>query len=291
MAGGASASEAFCWTCVLRARRGARVAGVNNARLITRWCDWLAAAGRSRQTVTLRRHQLHRLDGDVDDLLAVTVDDLAAWLAGHDWAPTTRKSHRDALRSFSGWAAATGRISASPAAALEALPLPPRAARPAPQEAVAAALAVADDRTRLMLLLAWKAGLRRGEIARVQADDLMRDLVGWSLLVHGKGGRERVVPLADDVAFLLRRRGDGFAFPGQDHGHLSAPRVGELVSEVLPGHWTAHTLRHHFATRTYAASRDLLAVQRLLGHAKPETTMAYVGLDVDALRAAVAWAS
>ena len=47
---------------------------------------------------------------------------------------------------------------------------------------MAAALAVADDRTRLMLLLAWKAGLRRGEIARVQADDLMRDLVGWSLL-------------------------------------------------------------------------------------------------------------
>ena len=119
----------------------------------------------------------------------------------------------------------------------------------------------------------------------------MRDLVGWSLLVHGKGGRERIVPLADDVAFLLRRRGDGFAFPGQDHGHLSAPRVGELVREALPGHWTAHTLRHHFATRTYAASRDLLAVQRLLGHAKPETTMAYVRVDVDTLRAAVAWAS
>ena len=55
--------------------------------------------------------------------------------------------------------------------------------------------------------------------------------------------------------------------------------------------WTAHTLRHRFATRTYAAARDLVAVQELLGHAKPETTRLYIETPPDSLRAAVAWAA
>ena len=141
-----------------------------------------------------------------------------------------------------------------------------------------------------MVHLAARAGLRRGEIARVQRDDVTRDLVGWSLLVHGKGGRERLVPLVGDLAVMLRERPDGFIFPGDDGGHLSAPRVGELVSEVLPSGWTCHTLRHYFATNAYRATHDLLVVQRLLGHAKPETTAGYVGLGPD-LRAGVAWAA
>lgn len=261
--------------------------------LISDWCAWLAAAGRTRQTVALRRHQLGRLASDVPDLLGASTDVLAAWLAGHDWAPATLKAHRDALRSFYAWCCSTGRLSRSPADALGAVRVPPAVARPAPADVVAGALVEADDRVRVMVSLAAHAGLRRGEIAQVAAGDLARDLVGWSLLVHGKGRRERVVPLADETAWQVRRRSDalggGWLFPGEDHGHLSPARVGELVSDVLPGGWTCHKLRHYYATRTYAATRDLLAVQRLLGHAKPETTMGYVGLGRDELRAAVAW--
>ena len=65
--------------------------------------------------------------------------------------------------------------------------------------------------------------------------DLVEDLAGYSLTVHGKGGHIRVVPLADDVAELVIRAcqdGAGWALPGDDHGHLS-PRSG--TREDRPG--------------------------------------------------------
>lgn len=141
-----------------------------------------------------------------------------------------------------------------------------------------------------MIELAARAGLRRGEIARVHSDDLVQNGRVWALCVHGKGGRERVVPVPADLAHQMRETG-GWLFPGADQGHLSPHRVGDLVAAALPGGWTCHTLRHRFATRSYQASGDLLAVQRLLGHAKPETTQIYVQLDVSALLAATSWAA
>ena len=66
-------------------------------------------------------------------------------------------------------------------------------------------------------------------------------------------------------------------------GHLSPRYVGKLAAEVLPPTHTLHTLRHRFATNIYRASRDLYAVQRLLGHGSPSVTQRYVGLDVDEL--------
>lgn len=260
--------------------------------LVGEWCAWLTAAGRSAQTVALRRHQLARFVADVGDPLAIDADAVAAWLASRGWAAATLRSHRDALRSFYEWAVASGRLDRSPAAGLGPVRVPARVARPTPAEAVASALACPDPRTRLMVSLAAHAGLRRGEISRIHSEDLRRDLVGWSLLVHGKGGQERLVPLVEDVAFGLRRSTPaGFVFPGAVGGHLSAARVGELVSGVLPAGWTCHTLRHYFATNAYAATRDVFVVQRLLGHAKPETTAGYVGIGFDALRAGVTWAA
>ena len=160
-----------------------------------------------------------------------------------------------------------------------------------PEDILNAALAAADDRVRLMLQLASREGLRRGEIARVHSDDLTRDLGGSSLLVHGKGGAERIVPVGDDLARMLRHLPYGWAFPGAIDGHLSAARVGELVSAVLPRGWSAHPLRHRFATVTYAGCHDLLTVQQLLGHSRPETTQLYVQLPDDSLRDALRWAA
>jgi hypothetical protein len=55
-------------------------------------------------------------------------------------------------------------------------------------------------------------------------------------------------------------------FPNGAGGHLTPGHVGKLIARVLPGDWTAHTLRHRYATRAYRGSHDLRAVQRLLGH-------------------------
>ena len=90
-----------------------------------------------------------------------------------------------------------------------------------------------SGRLTVILRLAREAGLRRAETAQVHDHDLVEDLAGYSLTVHGKGGHIRVVPLADDVAELVIRAcqdGAGWALPGDDHGHLSLRYV--LLAEA-----------------------------------------------------------
>ena len=259
--------------------------------MIDDWLTYLRAAGRPDTTIRLRRHQLQRLEQVHPDLAAVTTDDLVRWLGRPGWSADTRRSHRAAVVTFYAWAARTGRIPGDPTLTLPCVRPSHHVARPAPDNVITEALASADDRVWLMLSLAARCGLRRGEIAQVHSADLVRDLVGWSLTVRGKGGRQRIVPVPDALADVIRLRGDGWLFPGRIDGHLSPARVGDLISGALLGDWTAHTLRHRFATAAYAGSRDLLAVQDLLGHAKPETTRTYVRPPSDALRAAAAWAA
>jgi integrase len=145
----------------------------------------------------------------------------------------------------------------------------------------------ADARVLLMLRLASGLGMRRGEVARVHTDDLTRDLVGWSLRVHGKGSRDRTLPLPDGLARDIIARGPGFVFPGSVDGHLSARWVGKLVSRMLPGADTMHSLRHLAATELHNATHDLRLVQRVLGHASLATTQVYVHVDDDAMRRAI----
>lgn len=255
--------------------------------LIALWTAWLLARDLAPQTVRLRAYQLRRFAESHPQLLTVTVDVLAAWLGRSGWSTDTRRSQLAALRSFYGWAHASGRIEADPSRLLPRIRHSQHKARPAPDRAVRVAMIAADSRTRLMLTLAVRQGLRRGEIAVVHSDDLLEDLTGWTLRVHGKGRKDRDVPLADDVATRLLALPEGWAFPGETDGHLSAGHVGVLMARALPGDLTAHTLRHAFATKVYRNTRDLLAVQELLGHASPETTRNYVQLPAESLRRAV----
>ncbi len=245
------------------------------------WAARLGAGGASRQTVGLRRAHVAQLARAVGGSPATLEEDtLLTWLGERDWAPETRRAWRSTLRGFFAFvgrddvAAAIPRVRARD-------PLP----RPAPNRVLDAAKTTADPRTLVILRLAAEAGLRRGEIAQVHARDLVEDLAGWSLLVHGKGGRERWVPLSAELAAMVRLRcGGGWLLPGRIDGHLSARRVGELASEVMPEGWTLHTLRHRFATRAHDATGDLLAVSRLLGHASVATTQRYVASDAARLR-------
>ena len=116
-----------------------------------------------------------------------------------------------------------------------------------------------------MLRLAAEVGMRRSEVAVAHSRDLMEDLVERSLIVHGKGGRTRIVPIPASLGRALADLEDGYFFPGNDDGHLSPRYVGKLIRDLLPDQWTMHTLRHRFATRLYAHTRDLLGVQGMLG--------------------------
>lgn len=250
----------------------------------------MRAAHRPDTTVKLRLYQLSRFAADHPnrDPWSLTLTDLADWLGNHQWKAETMRSYRASLRTFYAWAVLVGYTDRSPAAMLPTIRPPRRRPRPTPEDHLRHALGTASDRERIMVMLAAYEGLRRGEIARVHTRDIEDDPDGgWTLLVHGKGGHERRVPLSPVVAAALRALPDGWAFPGQIDGHLSPEYVGKLVSRLLPSGWTTHTLRHRFATRLRAAGAQLDELQDLLGHAKLETVRIYAELPPGALRAAV----
>jgi site-specific recombinase XerD len=84
---------------------------------------------------------------------------------------------------------------------------------------------------------------------------------------------------------------DGWLFPGDTDGHVSRQWVGQLVVRVLPDGWTTHTLRHRFSSRAYSGTRNLRAVQVLLGHQSIATTERYCAVDDSEIRAAMEAAS
>lgn len=244
----------------------------------------LRAAGHSPTTIRLRRMHLERFLTWVDapSPWDVTGTDLEGYLAVHDWAPETRKSVRSSLRAFYGWAEQEGHVELDPSRNLPKIHVPTGLPKPTPTDVVEAALAGGTERERLMVMCAAYAGLRRAEIAGLHSDDV----IGTDLRITGKGGKTRRIPMHPLLADALAGT-RGYAFPGNDHGHLSPDRVGRILSDVLGPGYGAHSLRHRFATRAYAGQRDLLTVQQLLGHSSVATTQRYTQVPDDALRLAV----
>lgn len=263
--------------------------GVNWEALLTGWVVNMRAAGLADGTIKLRAYHVRVFAQRTGTRpREVVTADLEAYLSGKDWKADTRRSHRASLVRFFTWMHTSGQRRDNPAAALPRVKVPRGQPRPAPRDVITRAIMRADDRTRLILLLAAHQGLRRGEIARVHTDDLTSDVLGEpSLRVTGKGGHTRVVPLTDYVAALIRKAPRGWVFPGQIDGHLSAAHIGVLARRVLPAGWTLHTLRHHFASAAYSVERDLRAVQELLGHASVATTQIYTAIPDGAKRRAV----
>lgn len=248
------------------------------------WCAWYTAGGASPGTLRVRRNHLRRLARQVDPLEART-SDLVTFLGTYaDQAAESRKSALMSLRSFYRWALEHGHRADDPTRGLRPVKTPAGVPRPIPDELLEAALEGADAETRLMLLLGGWAGLRRAEIAQVHSDDV----TPFGLVVRGKGGKVRRVPIHPRLRAALSQV-DGWAFPsprrlGQP---VNADYVANRLERVLPDGFTAHSLRHRFATMAYRGSHDLRAVQQLLGHSDPGTTARYTLVGQDELTAAV----
>lgn len=217
----------------------------------------------------------------------VTSNALTAWAAGKRWKPETRRSYYAAAREFFAVVAPSVDTRAALPVVRKTVGLP----RPIPEAVLEAAMRRCQPRERLMLQLAGLAGLRRAEVASVHSSDLLdRHGRAW-LRVRGKGGKTRLVPLSEELRRAIETRlaqiGAGWLFPSPYGGHLDEERLSSLAAAVLPKGWSLHTLRHRFATVSFARDRDLLAVQRLLGHTSVATTQVYVEVPEDSLRRAV----
>lgn len=217
----------------------------------------------------------------------VTCEMMTQWFASQSWKPETRKAYRNTVSSFFAWMRQTGRRNDDPSMELPKVKRPRAHPRPCPDKVILAALGRASESERIMLRLGAECGLRRGEIGRVSSGDVVDDLVGRSLVVNGKGDKQRIVPLPDDLAGIIMDA-RGYLFPGRFGGHVEESYIGDHISRLLPDGYAAHTLRHRFATTAYAATHDLFVVAELLGHESVETTEHYVAMPDGRLREAMA---
>lgn len=256
---------------------------------INGWTDTLRAAGLSAQTIKSRRYKMVHLaallmpSGPED----VTTEQIVQVFARQQWKPETRKAYRNTISSFFRWLHKSGRRSDDPSLDVPRVKKPHAHPRPCPDRYIAVAMEMATSSERLMIRLGAECGLRRGEIAAVHSDDVVADSAGRSLIVRGKGDKQRIVPLPDDLAGIIMDA-HGYLFPGRFGGHVEESYVGDHISHLLPDGYGAHTLRHRFATVTYATTHDLFVVAELLGHESVETTEHYVAMPDGRLRAATA---
>lgn len=252
----------------------------------------LEAGGRAASTISQYRTRLIALSYVFVDPSKVTERQLMDYLARDDWSLEYKRHCRMTIMGFYRWAERVGLVAQSPARDLQTVRRVRALPRPTPSEEIFAAFDRADHRIRLAIELAAYAGLRRSEIARIRLNDVVRD----QMLVRGKGGNHRVVPLHPVLVEALhgefeRRREAGetseWLFPSPHGRHITAQHLGKLVNACFGPGWTLHTLRHRFASQAYASSRDLRAVQELLGHSRPETTAIYAAVPDGARQAAV----
>lgn len=258
-------------------------------RSIEGWTDTLKAAGLSAQTIKSRRYKMVHLaallmpSGPED----VTTEQIVQAFARQQWKPETRKAYRNTISSFFRWLHKSGRRADDPSLDVPRVKKPHAHPRPCPDRYIAAAMEQATSSEKLMVRLGAECGLRRGEIARVHSDDVVADSAGRSLIVRGKGDKQRIVPLPDDLADIIMDA-RGYLFPGRFVGHVEESYIGDHISRLLPDGYAAHTLRHRFATTAYAATHDLFVVAELLGHESVETTEHYVAMPDGRLREATA---
>ena len=141
-------------------------------------------------------------------------------------------------------------------------------------------------RNRALFELVYSAGLRAQEAVDLRLADL--DFEQEAVLVHGKGDKERVVPLGEEATYHLRRYlQDGR--PALVHGAADAlflsargrPLDTSTLRRLLPN---PHRLRHAFATHLLEGGADLRTIQELLGHSSLSTTQIYSHVDAKRLR-------
>ncbi|TNM50262.1 site-specific tyrosine recombinase XerD [Nocardioides albidus] len=301
-------------------------------RAVRTYLDHLAVEkGLAANTLTsyrrdLRRYRAHLAGSGIDSLDAVTEATVTDFLVrlregDADHPPLSASSAARtvvAVRGFHRFAVADGLAQADPAAAVKP-PTPakrlPKALPLADVEAILEAAGAPGTplamRDRALLEILYGTGARISEAVGLDVDDVGHlvepglDAADATLLLSGKGGKERMVPVGSYAraalsAYLVRGRpalagvstgspSGGALFLNARGGRLSrqsawavlvkaAERAG-VTRDVSP-----HTLRHSFATHLLDGGADVRVVQELLGHASVTTTQVYTLVTVDNLR-------
>jgi integrase/recombinase XerD len=295
--------------------RASRNRGPQSRRLEA-FLEMLAAErGAARLTLAAYRNDLADLAGFVgargtalENADSTALHDYLAAMTTRLLAPRTLARRLSAMRQFFRFLVSDGTRLDDPTAGLDT----PRLGRPLPkilgeaevERLIAAAASPPDEegvRLRCLLELLYATGLRVSELIGLPLAGAQRD--PRFLLVRGKGGRERVVPLSAPARealtaylecrshFLSQNRPSRWLFPSRGaDGHLSRQRCGQLLKELAlaagldPARLSPHVLRHAFASHLLDHGADLRSVQQMLGHADIATTQIYTHVQSERLR-------
>jgi integrase/recombinase XerD len=230
-------------------------------------------------------------------------------------APRTAARRLSALRQFYKFLLGEGLRADDPLGTVDAPRQPKALPKLLSEEEVSRLLAAAralpgDDglRSIALLELLYATGLRVSELVGMPVAAVMRDQ--RVLIVRGKGGKERMIPLNDVArqaiadwlpvrgAWLGKARAGGgtspWLFPSRGKsGHLTRHRFAQLLKAICvaadldPRRVSPHVLRHAFATHLLDNGADLRSVQQMLGHADIATTQIYTHVAGERLKALV----
>ena len=246
----------------------------------------------------------------------VTRRDLRRYLAGlsrDGYAPRTVARKASVLRRYFRWAEQSGHCPIDPSIGLSTPAGTARLPQVLSGRALDALLAGGGPRTardspqrRLrddaVLELLYGSGLRVAELCALRPADL--DLPQARVLVTGKGGKQRLLPLSDPAVRAVQRyreahlaateagdgvdpAGDGALFRNQRGNPLSPRDVRRIVDRRAAEPTHPHALRHTFATHLLDGGADLRSVQELLGHESLGTTQIYTHVSRRRLRSVI----
>ncbi|GBR01010.1 tyrosine recombinase XerC [Acetobacter oeni] len=244
--------------------------GTASAEGLRAWVSDMSASGAARRTIArriscIRQYFLFLLrDGRRADNPAAQLD-----------APSPQRS----LPGF---------LTEAEVVALIEAGLPPPGAKPAERRRFILG--------RAALELLYATGLRISEMLALRRDSFRENT--RMLLIRGKGGRERLVPLSEPARIAIqallqedKTRPGPWLFSGRSpEKPLTRQGFDKILAElggragVPPDRLSPHVLRHSFATHMLAHGADLRTLQTLLGHADISTTQIYTHVQADRLR-------
>ena len=243
---------------------------------------------------------------DMNDLRVVIL-----WWYERDLKPRSVARRLSALRQFMGWAVEDGFRQDDPTIWLDNPSLPASVPKSLSETEIIQLLKMATMlvpksaslRALAMLEILYATGLRVSELVSLLVVQFRRN--PQTILIKGKGGRERMVPLGETARVAAVRwiecrdanpafvQSD-YMFPGCSGGPMSRHQFASLLKKLAfaanieVGRVSPHKLRHSFATHMLNRGADLRSLQSLLGHADISTTQIYTASRPDRLAGLVA---
>lgn len=258
-----------------------------------------AEKGRSQKTLTAYSSDLHHAEESIGDLLTATNEDIQNYLSHLPDKASSVARKASSLRTFYKFLMLEKIITKNPTANLEL----PKRGRSLPKylspEEIELLISSSGDiktsvRLRCMIELLYASGLRVSELCELP----MTANLGDRLLIHGKGAKERLVPMHEAAQSALHKwleiRGDTdskYVFPtNSQSGHITRDGFFKILKKcavlagIDPHRVSPHVLRHSFASHLLAGGANLRVIQTMLGHEDISTTQIYTHVLPEKLR-------